>query len=161
MSARRIELLLVDDHPITRHGIRMAIGTVDDIEVTGEAVGAIEAIHLVQENRYDIALLDIQMPDIDGLALLKLFRASHPHLPILMFSLYPETTYGKWALKYGAAGYLTKYSSIDVLVSAIRTVAGGGKYFSAELMERFLSMTDPGAIEEVSRQGYMAPPDES
>jgi DNA-binding NarL/FixJ family response regulator len=48
-------------------------------------------------------------------------------------------------------GYLTKYSSIDVLVSAIRTVAGGGKYFSAELMERFLSMTDPGAIEEVSR----------
>ena len=161
MSDRRIKVLLVDDHSIIRHGMRMAIATVEGIEVTGEAASGIEALHLVQKNRYDIALLDIRMPDIDGFALLKLFRASHPELPILMLSLHPESVYAEWALKSGAAGYLSKYNPIDILVSAIRTVAGGGKYFSAELMERFLSMTTPSVVEEMSRQEYVAPPEKT
>jgi two-component system, NarL family, invasion response regulator UvrY len=95
MSDRRIKVLLVDDHSIIRHGMRMAIATVEGIEVTGEAASGIEALYLVQKNRYDIALLDIRMPDIDGLALLKLFRASHPELPILMLSLHPESVYAE------------------------------------------------------------------
>ncbi len=66
MSDRRIKVLLVDDHSIIRHGMRMAIATVEGIEVTGEAASGIEALHLVQKNRYDIALLDIRMPDIDA-----------------------------------------------------------------------------------------------
>ena len=73
---------------------------------------------------------------MNGLDLLKILHVSHPDLPILMLSMYPEETYGSRALKFGASGYLSKNSPIDILTSAIRTVAGGGKHFSPAVTKK-------------------------
>jgi DNA-binding NarL/FixJ family response regulator len=133
----KIKVLLVDDHSIVRNGIRMMINTVDDIEVTGEAASAVEALSIMQQKSFDIALLDIELPDSSGLDLLKLLRKKYPKLIIMMLSIYSEEIYATRALKYGASGYLSKDCSIETLVSAIRKVVAGGRYVSLELTEAY------------------------
>ena len=86
MTTKKIKVLLVDDHSIVRNGIRMMIDTADDIEVTGEAASAIEALSIMQQKSFDIALLDIELPDSSGLDLLKILRKKYPKLIILMLS---------------------------------------------------------------------------
>ena len=78
MTTKKIKVLLVDDHSIVRNGIRMMIDTVDDIEVTGEAASAVEALIIMQQKSFDIALLDIELPDSSGLDLLKILRKKYP-----------------------------------------------------------------------------------
>ena len=128
-------MLLVDDHAIVRYGIRIMIGTVDDIDVTGEAGSAAEALCLLQEKSFDLALIDIELPDSSGLDFLKTLRKKHPGLIILMLSMHSEEIYAERSLKCGASGYLSKGCSIEVLISAIRKVAAGGRYASPELTE--------------------------
>ncbi len=135
MATKKIKVLLVDDHSIVRNGIRMMINTADDIEVTGEAESAVEALSIMQQNSFDIALLDIELPDSSGLDLLKILRKKYPKLIILMLSIYLEEIYATRALKYGASGYLSKDCSIETLVTAIRKTAAGGRYVSPELTE--------------------------
>ena len=113
----------------------MMINTADDIEVTGEAESAVEALSIMQQNSFDIALLDIELPDSSGLDLLKILRKKYPKLIILMLSIYLEEIYATRALKYGASGYLSKDCSIETLVTAIRKTAAGGRYVSPELTE--------------------------
>ena len=137
MTTKKIKVLLVDDHSIVRNGIRMMIDTVDDIEVTGEAASAIEALSIMQQKSFDIALLDIELPDSSGLDLLKILRKKYPKLIILMLSIYSEEIYATRALKYGASGYMSKDCSIETLVTAIRKAAAGGRYVSPELSEAF------------------------
>ena len=135
MATKKIKVLLVDDHSIVRNGIRMMINTADDIEVTGEAESAVEALSIMQQNSFDIALLDIELPDSSGLDLLKILRKKYPKLIILMLSIYSEEIYATRALKYGASGYMSKDCSIETLVTAIRKTAAGGRYVSPELTE--------------------------
>lgn len=78
MTTKKIKVLLVDDHSIVRNGIRMMIDTVDDIDVTGEAASATEALSIMQQKSFDIALLDIELPDSSGLDLLKILRKKYP-----------------------------------------------------------------------------------
>ena len=137
MTTKKIKVLLVDDHSIVRNGIRMMIDTVDDIEVTGEAANAVEALIIMQQKSFDIALLDIELPDSSGLDLLKILRKKYPKLIILMLSIYSEEIYATRALKYGASGYMSKDCSIETLVMAIRKAAAGGRYVSPELSEAF------------------------
>ena len=137
MTTKKIKVLLVDDHSIVRNGIRMMIDTVDDIEVTGEAASAVEALIIMQQKSFDIALLDIELPDSSGLDLLKILRKKYPKLIILMLSIYSEEIYATRALKYGASGYMSKDCSIETLVMAIRKAAAGGRYVSPELSEAF------------------------
>ena len=137
MTTKKIKVLLVDDHSIVRNGIRMMIDTADDIEVTGEAASAIEALSIMQQKSFDIALLDIELPDSSGLDLLKILRKKYPKLIILMLSIYSEEIYATRALKYGASGYMSKDCSIETLVMAIRKAAAGGRYVSPELSEAF------------------------
>ena len=85
---------------------------------------------------FDVLLLDIGLPGMNGFDLLKKLHISHPDLPILMLSMYPEETYESRALKFGASGYLSKNSPIETLTSAIRTVSGGGKHFSRNIAEK-------------------------
>ncbi|MEI6514098.1 MAG: response regulator transcription factor [bacterium] len=124
MTTKKIKVLLVDDHSIVRNGIRMMIDTVDDIDVTGEAASATEALSIMQQKSFDIALLDIELPDSSGLDLLKILRKKYPKLIILMLSIYSEEIYATRALKYGASGYMSKDCSIETLVTAIRKAAG-------------------------------------
>ena len=137
MTTKKIKVLLVDDHSIVRNGIRMMIDTVDDIEVTGEAASAVEALIIMKQKSFDIALLDIELPDSSGLDLLKILRKKYPKLIILMLSIYSEEIYATRALKYGASGYMSKDCSIETLVTAIRKAAAGERYVSPELSEAF------------------------
>ena len=109
MTDKKIRVLLVDDHAVVRNGIRLMLGTVDDIEVTGEAEGAQEALRLVREQDFDVALIDIGLPGKNGLALLKLLHNEKPKLAVLILSMYVEDIYAvRTPLKHGAACYLTK-----------------------------------------------------
>ena len=123
MSVKRIRVLMVDDHTIVRNGIRMMLETIPDIEIAGEAASVAETLLLVQQQSFDVVLLDIELPDGSGLDLLKILHENHPEIAVLMLSTYAEDIYKETSLRYGAAGYLTKGSSLETLVSAIHTVA--------------------------------------
>ena len=138
---------MIDDHSIVRNGIRMMIDTTDDITISGEAESAEEGLRVIHKGIFDVVLLDIGLPGMNGFDLLKILHVSHPDLPILMFSMYPEETYGPHALKFGASGYLSKNSS-ETLTSAIRTVAGGGQHFNPSIVEK-----NAGMISLTTRSG--------
>lgn len=136
MVGRRIQVMLVDDHTVVRNGVRLMLGTAADIDVTGEATSADDALRLLQTQDFDVALVDIALPGRNGLELLKLLRAQRPALPVLMFSMYAEELYALRALKQGAAGYLTKDSPAASLIAAVRKAHAGGKYISAEIVDQ-------------------------
>ncbi len=144
MSSKQIRVLLVDDHAIARNGVRLMLGTADDICVTGEAGNAQEALLLVQQQEFDVALCDITMPGKNGLDLLKQLRADKPKLAVLMLSTYSEEIYAVRALKLGASGYLTKDAPTTVLVTAVRKAAAGGKHVSPALLEKLASLIGGG-----------------
>ena len=134
MDSKKIGILMIDDHSIVRNGIKMMLGTTDDIEIVAEAESAEEAQRLLHKGIFDVVLLDIELPGMNGFEFLKILHVSHPKLPILMLSMHPENIYGPRALKFGASGYLSKNSPLETLTSAIRTVAGGGKHFSPSIV---------------------------
>jgi DNA-binding NarL/FixJ family response regulator len=146
MLNNKIKVLLVDDHAIVRNGVRLMLGEADDISVEGEADTAQRALQLTRGQDFDVALVDIAMPDKNGLDLLKLLRAEKPKLAVLMLSTYMEEIYAMRALKLGAAGYLTKDSPTSTLIAAVRKAAAGGKHVSPALMEKLASMISGGAV---------------
>jgi DNA-binding NarL/FixJ family response regulator len=137
MNADKISILLVDDHGVVRNGIRLMLGTAQDIEVAGEAATAKDALRFVNEHDVDVVLVDINLPDKSGLDLIRRLRTLKPKIAAVVLTAYPEETYALRAFKQGAAGYLNKNSSTDVLIAAVRKAAAGGKYLTPETMERF------------------------
>jgi DNA-binding NarL/FixJ family response regulator len=131
-----IKILIADDHPIVRQGLRQVINETTDLVVTGEAGNAAEALHEVLQQNYDVVLLDISMPGRSGLEVLCELKNAKPGLRVLILSTYPEGQYAVRAFKDGADGYLTKLSAPEELLNAIRKVALGGKYVSPELAEK-------------------------
>ncbi|MGH8857281.1 MAG: response regulator, partial [Polaromonas sp.] len=144
MTDNGIRVLLVDDHSIVRSGVRRMLETADDIDVMGEAETAQDAMRLLREQDFDVALIDIGLPDKDGLQLLKLMRAEKPKLAVLMLSMHSIETYAVRAIKLGAAGYLTKDIPAATLIAAVRKVAAGGKYISPELAEKLVHAVGGG-----------------
>lgn len=140
MSNSKIKVLLVDDHTIVRNGVRLMLGEADDIAVEGEADNAKDALQLAREHDFDVALIDIAMPDKNGLDLLKILRSERPKLAVLILSTYSEEVYAMRALKLGASGYLTKDSPTDVLITAVRRAAAGRKHMSLALMEKLATL---------------------
>jgi DNA-binding NarL/FixJ family response regulator len=140
MADHRIKVLLVDDHTVVRNGVRLMLSAESDIEVAGEADTAQNALSLVRDNDYHVALVDVALPDKNGLDLLKLLRAQKPNLAVLILSMYSEEAYAVRALKLGAAGYLTKDSPVNTLVTAVRKAANGGKYISHTLVDKLANM---------------------
>lgn len=131
-----ITVLLVDDHTIVRDGLKQILAETSDIVVAAEAPSGREAIDKVREHDYDVVLLDVAMPGLDGLSVMSLIKEEKSYLAVLILSMYPEEQYAIRFLKAGAAGYLTKESASDELIHAIRRVAEGGKYVSRSLAER-------------------------
>ncbi|MDB5727728.1 MAG: DNA-binding response regulator [Noviherbaspirillum sp.] len=140
MSINKIKVLLVDDHTVVRKGMRLMLGTVDDIEVTGEAETAQEALRAAQDQDFDVVLVDINLPDKSGLDLIKQLHAQKPELAAVVLSAYPEEIYALRALRHGAAGYLNKSSGADVIIAAVRKAAKGGKYLSPVIMDKLVCM---------------------
>jgi DNA-binding NarL/FixJ family response regulator len=125
-----IRVLIADDHEIVRDGLKGILAATADIEVAAEAAGGDEALALVRANDYDVALIDMSMPGLSGIDLVKRLRAEKPKLRLLVLSMHGEHQYAARALKAGAAGYLTKDSASEQLLGAIRKVAAGGVHIS-------------------------------
>jgi len=125
-----IRVLIADDHKIVRDGLKGILAATADIEVAAEAAGGDEALALVRANDYDVALIDMSMPGLSGIDLVKRLRAEKPKLRLLVLSMHGEHQYAARALKAGASGYLTKDSASEQLLGAIRKVAAGGVHIS-------------------------------
>lgn len=136
MQAKEIiRILIVDDHAIVREGLKQILSDDEKLVVQGEAETAAEAIRLTRDKDFDLVLLDISLPDRNGLELLETLKKTHPKLSILMLSMYRETQYAVRAIKSGASGYLNKQSAPDQLVSAIKQVVTGRKYITPSVAE--------------------------
>ena len=137
-----IEVIIADDHPIVRAGLKQIIMEQNDITVSGEAANGAGLLKQVQQRDYDVVLLDLSMPGMDGIDVLKQLKLDKPHLPVIILTVHPETQYALRVLKAGAAGYLNKTSAADELIQAIRKVQRGGKYISTSLAEKIAFALD-------------------
>src|SRR3989441_13148924 len=134
-----IRVVVVDDHAVVREGLKRIISENPGMAVTGEAGDGHEAHKLIRGGACDVVLLDITMPNKNGLDVLKEVRTEVPRLPVLVLSMHSEDQYAVRVLRAGAAGYLTKESAPAKLVQAIRKVVRGGKYVSPSLAEKLVS----------------------
>lgn len=130
-----IKVLLADDHSIVRAGLRRLVEESEDMEVVAEAANGKNAIQLTHKNRPDVAVVDISMPDMDGLEVVSQLQAFYPKLPIIILTMYEEEQYVVRAIEAGAMGYLTKRSAPEQLVKAIRKVYAGFRYLTDEAAE--------------------------
>jgi DNA-binding NarL/FixJ family response regulator len=130
-----IRVFIADDHAIVREGLKQILAEQRDIVVAGEAETGLDAVKLFRKSRCNVLLLDISLPDRNGIEVLKQIKSEQPELAVLMLSMHREDQYAIRSLKAGAAGYLTKQSAPKELVNAIRQVAGGQRYVSAQLAQ--------------------------
>jgi len=138
-----IRVAIVDDHPVVRQGIRQICSDCDDISVVTDATTGHELLDSFEEHPCDVVLLDLSLPDIDGLDLLKQLRHRRSQVPILVLTMHSEDQFAVRALRAGASGYMTKDSAPSELLGAIRKVVGGGRYVSAWLGEKLAAHLDP------------------
>jgi two-component system, NarL family, invasion response regulator UvrY len=140
-----LKILIADDHPVVRQGLKTILSETKDLIVTGEANTGFEALEMVRQGNYDLVLLDISMPDINGIDILKKWYDEGKTQPsVLVLSIYPEEQYAIRALKAGAMGYITKNTAPTELVTAIRRVALGNKYVSVALAEKLATYLTDG-----------------
>ncbi len=139
-----IRLVIADDHAIVREGLKRIVASADDMEVLAEAADGTEVMQRVRELDFDVLVLDLSMPGRSGMELIKLAKAEKPRLRILVLSMHQELQYAVRAIKTGASGYLTKESAPAQLVQALRKIAGGGAYISAEVAEQLALGAMPG-----------------
>ena len=140
-----IRVVIADDHTILREGLRQLLGSADDITVVAEAADGHQVIARVREEDFDVLLLDMSMPGKSGIDLIKQVKAEKPKLRILVLSMHEEEQYAVRAIKAGASGYVTKDSAATQLVTAIRKVAAGGAFITAEVAEQLALGAMPDA----------------
>jgi len=121
-----IRVLIADDHKIVRDGLKRILSAHGEVDVTGEAADGDQALALVRAHEYDLAMVDMSMPGLSGIDLIKRLKLEKPKLRILVLSMHGERQYAARALKAGASGYLNKDSAAELLVGAIRKIAAGG-----------------------------------
>ncbi|NDP41591.1 MAG: response regulator transcription factor [Aromatoleum sp.] len=140
-----IRIVIADDHTIVREGLKQLLSAASDLQVVGEARDGHETLKIVRESDFDVLLLDMSMPGKGGTELIKQVKSEKSKLRILVLSMHAEHQYAVRAIKSGASGYLTKDSASTQLVSAIRKVAGGGAFISAEVAEQLAHSAMPHA----------------
>jgi DNA-binding NarL/FixJ family response regulator len=131
-----IRIVIADDHPIVREGLKQVLGLAADLAVAGEAQNGQEVMQRVRELDFDVLLLDMSMPGKSGIELIKQVHAEKSRLRILVLSMHQEEQYAVRAIRAGAVGYLTKDSASTQLVPAIRKVAGGGVFITNAVAEQ-------------------------
>src|SRR5689334_11815340 len=129
------KVLIVDDHPIVRQGLRLMINEEPDLEVVGEAQSEREARTAIRELEPDVVIVDISLAQGDGLELVRDVHAQHANLPMLVLSMHDELIYAERLLAAGASGYIMKQAASDQLLVALRRVLAGGTYLSESLAQ--------------------------
>ena len=132
----KIKVIIADDHPLFRRGLKNAFSETPDIEVVDEAESGDDLLKKIPGSNLNVVLMDVAMPGKTGLDLLKQLRDEQPKLPVLVLTVYPEEHYAVRYFKAGASGFITKESSTDQIYAAVRKVANGGKFASAEITEK-------------------------
>jgi two-component system, NarL family, invasion response regulator UvrY len=135
-----MNILIVDDHAIVRLGLKQLVAEAYSYAKIEEAATGKDAMILLDRVRWDLVILDVNLPDQNGIELLKVMKARHASLPVLMLSLHPEEQYALRALKSGASAYLTKERAPEELATAIRQVLSGHKFITATLAERLATV---------------------
>lgn len=148
MSKPKAQVMLVDDHPMMRHGMAMLINMEPDLEVSAEAGDGKEALSILKKNvRVDIVLLDVTLKTVSGFEVIKNIHLFNPMLPVLFVSMHDEAVYAERALRAGARGYVMKQEPGEIVVSAIREVLKGNVYLSAKMQAKLLNRMATGHSE--------------
>jgi DNA-binding NarL/FixJ family response regulator len=140
-----MKILIADDHAVVRRGLVEILASEHDMEVVGQAKNGDEALELVRKLDWDVAVLDFSMPGRSGIELIKEIKRRHPGRPVLVLSMLPEEAHAAQVFKAGGSGYINKESAGEELTAAIRKVANGGKYVSANFAEKLATDLAPDA----------------
>ena len=130
-----MKILICDDHKIVRDGLNQILRQLPGVSLISEAGSGEELLHRLKNDNFNIVLLDISLPDKNGLEILQSIKVKWPATNVLMLSMHPQEQYAKRALTLGASGYLTKDTASDELLMAVQRVSQGGKYISQSLAE--------------------------
>ncbi len=147
-----IRLVIADDHTLFREGLRALLASVPDIDVVGEAASGQETLLKVAQVQPDVVLMDIQMPDLNGIDATRQILRTYPHMGIIMLTMFKDDDSVFAAMRAGARGYVLKGADQDVMLRAVRAVANGESLFSPEIAERlmrFFAGLKPAAPPEV------------
>lgn len=156
-SAAVIRVLIVDDHAVVREGIRHVLSDTGDFEVVGEASGGKDAISLALSMRPDVVVLDLSMPDMNGLEVAREIRSLDPAPSILILSIHDHSEYVRRSIEAGTQGYLRKDSSPRELRDAIRAVHEGGTFFSAPAARHLMDAVARGSAERLEKREILTP----
>ena len=137
-ASEKRNVLIVDDHPVFRHGIASLINAEADLHVCGEASTSPLALDAMRRLKPDVALLDISLPGTNGVELIKLMKAEQPKLPLLILSMHDESLYALRSLRAGASGYVMKAEALNHVLTALRKVLKGEVYVSEKFSERLI-----------------------
>ena len=151
MSDNKKKVVIVDDHPLFRERLAQLINHEPDMEVTGEADTAKDAIQLIRNTSPDLAIVDITLKESSGLELVKSIKALSIGVPVLVLSMHDESLYAERALRAGATGYITKQQAADEVLSAIRRVLAGEVYLSEKMTSGFLKSLTSTGVKSISR----------
>jgi DNA-binding NarL/FixJ family response regulator len=134
-----IRVALVDDHALVRDGIKALLSVMAPLEVVGEAESGAEAIEMVGRCQPDLLLVDISLPDMNGLELTRVLRSQYPSLKVLVLSMYDNYEYVSESLRSGASGYVLKNAPSREIIAAIEAISSGGTFYSADIAQRLIA----------------------
>jgi two-component system response regulator NreC len=152
-----IEILIADDHAIVRAGLRALIHAESGFKLVGEAAGGYEAMELVEKNRPDVLVLDLSMPDMDGISVTRILKQKYPDLRILILTLHEDEALLKEAIKAGAAGYILKRAAETELISAIETIQRGDLYVDPSMVRVLLGEPQHPPLEPSTSEEALTP----
>ena len=133
-----LKVLIADDHPVVRQGVKQILAEDLQLKQFGEARNAREVLENVSKKKWDILILDINLPDMNGLEILRQLKKVHPDLPVLVLTVFDEDQIAIRVLKAGASGFVTKETMPNELISAVKKIHSGGKYVSPSLAEKLV-----------------------
>ena len=134
-----IRIALVDDHSLVRDGIKALLAVMSPLEMVGEAENGADAIDMVGRCQPDLLLVDISLPDMNGLELTRVLRSQYPSLKVLVLSMYDNYEYVSESVRSGASGYVLKNAPSREIIAAIEAITSGGTFYSAEIAQRLIA----------------------
>lgn len=149
-NSKKFNVLLADDHNIVRHGLKKILQDEFTEVFVGEASRDTEVFDQLNQNKWDLVILDINMPGKSGLEILKDIKSLYPQLPVLILSMYPEEQFALRVMKSGASGYVRKDSAPEELVNAVNEILNGRKYLSTVVMDILSDSVKKGGKTELS-----------